>query len=46
MAMVSSTQEATMVEPTLILLGLCGFAIVMVAAAGLYYHVNRDKLGA
>ena len=43
--MVISRQETTMVEPVLILLGLCGFAIIMVAAARLHYQVNRDKLG-
>jgi peptidoglycan biosynthesis protein MviN/MurJ (putative lipid II flippase) len=30
---------------TLILLGLCIFALAMVAIASAYYYANRDKLG-
>jgi hypothetical protein len=33
-----------MVESTFILLVLCATAVLMVAAAGIYYRVNRGKL--
>jgi uncharacterized membrane protein (DUF373 family) len=34
-----------MINPATVFFALCGIAIVMVALAGIYYHVNRDELG-
>jgi hypothetical protein len=40
-----SAKEPTMAEPTLLVfITLCVVAMMMIAAALIYYHLNRDKL--